>query len=179
MKKRTVFGITAVVILALVLGALGGYLAATTTTNQSAAAQVTQLSDGKPHIVSPSTLTQLAPVIGVAYWAGERPDTKIALTVTESTIYVRYLSPSAAADSAKPALTVATYRDINGYESLAAQSTASQAQSGAVIAVKDSDPLSTYFAFPSSTFEVEVYSPMSGESTKLVNDGSITPIASR
>lgn len=179
MKKRTVLGIAAVVILALALGALGGYVAAVATTNQSATAQVAQLSDGKPHIVSSSTLAQLAPVIGVAYWAGERPDTKIALTVTESTIYVRYVSPTAAADSAKPALTVATYRNIDGYASLAAQTTASHAQSGAVIAVKGSDPLSTYFAFPSSTFEVEVYSPMSGESTKLVNNGSITPVASR
>ncbi|WP_426624914.1 hypothetical protein ACPPVW_02150 [Leifsonia sp. McL0607] len=179
MKKRTAFGVAIVVILALALGALGGYLAAQSTTNQSTTAQVTQLSDGKPHIVSASTLTHLAPIIGIAYWAGERPDSKIALTVTESTIYVRYLRPTAAADSAKPTLTVATYRNIDGFGSLTAQSTASHAQSGAVIAVKATDPLSTYFAFPSSTFEVEVYSPMSGESTKLVNNGSVTPITAR
>lgn len=179
MKKRTAWGIAAVVVLALALGGLGGYLAAVSTTNRSAAAQIAQLTDGKPHIVSATTLSEVSPLIGVAYWAGERPNTKLALTVTQSTIYVRYLAPDAAANSTKPTLTIATYRDIDGYESLAAQSGSAHAQSGAVIAVKASDPLSTYFAFPNSTFQVEVFSPASGESTKMVNNGAVTPIVSR
>lgn len=179
MKKRSILAVVAVVVLALGLGALGGYVAALAAPGNRAVDQLSGFRDSKPHIVSATTLSQLAPVIGTSYWAGQRPDTEIALTVTQAAIYVRYLPASAAPDSKKPVLTVATYRDLDGYGALTSQAAAVKARSGAIIAATASDPLSTYFAFPNSTFEVEVYSPMSGESRKLVNDGSVTPVPSR
>lgn len=138
------------------------------------------IADGRPHLVSSQELEELGPLLGTIYWAGERNETALELTVLPSTITIRYLPAGATVGAKTEVLTVATYRDVVGYEALedlGDNATLSQATSGAIIAVPHANPESAYFAFPSGAFQVEVYSPEDGQALELVKLGQVRLVA--
>ncbi|MFE7508478.1 hypothetical protein [Promicromonospora sp. NPDC057488] len=150
--------------------------------DQAAAAAISAADDvriGVPTVVSAETLERVSADHYPLYWAGEIPDTQIELTLTaDSGTFVRYLPADAKAGDSDKYLTVATYDAITGYEGLKSAdkdvAKVEQSKSGAVIAVFDDRPLSTYFSFQNATFQVEVFSPEKNESKKLTDDGTIS-----
>lgn len=177
--SKIVLGI-AIALLVIVAG-VGGWLlrgsdggsAATTTTPVASGVKV-----GVPTIVSTTELEKIAADHYPVYWAGERPGTKIEVTLTsKDAVFVRYLPKSADAGEKKQYLTIGTYGDIDGYAALTAAKKkvahVVTGQNGAVIAVFKSRPTSTYFSFENAGFQVEVFSPKRGESKKLTDDGTI------
>lgn len=170
-------------------GGVGGWLLRGSTENSEvsdsgtggmhAAAVTGGIEVGVPTIVTAAQLEQFASDHYPMYWARERPDTQIELTVTsKDAVFVRYLPKDAKAGDQQQYLTVATYGDIDGYTALTAAkkdvATVVQGQNRAVIAVFKSRPNSTYFSFKNAGFQVEVFSPKKGESERLTDDGSIT-----
>lgn len=186
-RQKVVLGV-AVALLVAIAG-VGGWLLQRGSTGASEAsdpgssnvhtAAVTGgIEVGVPTIVTAAQLKQFASDHYPMYWAGNRPDTQIELTVTsKDAIFVRYLPKDAKAGGQRPYLTVATYGDIDGYTALTAAkkrvASVVQGQNGAVIAVFNSRPNSTYFSFKNAGFQVEVFSPKKGESKRLTDDGSI------
>lgn len=133
-----------------------------------------------PAIVTEDELRTFGAANGPVYWAGPKDGVEYELTITESgTFYVRYLTDGAAAgDTSNDFLSVATYPNIDGYDNLVqagAQDDAASTltDSGALIVTTSAAPLSTYFSFEGMGFQVEVYSPDSGGSLALVEDGTV------
>lgn len=184
-RRRARHATTALV---LTLGVVGGLAACTgdpPTTDAPSTAAPTEsagtvpLAPGVPTIVTPAELVTYATARGLVYWAGEVPDHHIELTAGSAATYVRYLPEDTMAGSDEPALTVATYPDVDGYtalQQLDGDATTTVAASGALIYTPESAPASVYFAFPGSTFQVEVYSPTEGQALELTNDGSVRPV---
>jgi hypothetical protein len=139
---------------------------------------VAGLQPGVPKIISVAELKDLATERGPIYWAGERDDTHIEATVTpEGGVYVRYLPDTVTAGSDDLYLTVGTYESVDGYDALAAanadEADVVLAESGAIITTFTSAPDSTYFAFPKTSFQVEVFSPESGQARSMTETGEI------
>lgn len=163
---------------ALVVGWLFGWGNRSLDAETAHIAAAQDVKVGVPTIVSPEQLKELAGVRYPLYWAGDRPGTQLELTVTaRNGVFVRYLPASVSAGAPGKYLTIATYESIDGYDALRGASKrgadVGMAKSGAVIAVFKSRPLSTYFSFPSASFQVEVYSPRPGESERLTDDGDV------
>lgn len=178
-KSRVVLG--SLIALLVVAAGAGGWLLRGNDDESSAASSDAgySIKVGVPTILSPSELKSFAGDHAPVYWAGERPDTKLEVTLTsKNAIFVRYLPDDEKAGSSKQYLTVGTYDSIDGYAALSAArknvATVAQAQQGAVIAVFKNRPLSTYFSFRNGGFQVEVFSPRPGESKQLTDDGTIT-----
>lgn len=131
-----------------------------------------------PRTLGEDELTAFARDRGLVYWAGERDGYSIELTVGSSATFVRYLPDGVDPGSDEPALTIATYPDVDGPSALenADDADTQVAESGAIIVNPAASPENVYFAFPGSTFQVEVYSPVEGEALALTNDGSIRPV---
>jgi hypothetical protein len=182
--RRRIRNATASLVLAL--GVTGGLVGCTddppttdaTSNAPTEATDAVPVPEGVPTIVTPAELVTFATSRGLVYWAGEVPDHSIELTAGSTATYVRYLPEDAIAASADPALTIATYPDVDGYAALEQlDGTATTvAGSGALIYTPESAPQSVYFAFPGSTFQVEVYSPTEGQALELTNDGSVRPV---
>lgn len=180
-RPRTTMWIVVVILLFLALLGGGYALFSGNDDNDSAAtsvAGVAGLKPGVPTILSVGELKDLAADHGTVYWAGERPNTQIEVTVTtDGGTYVRYLPKGVPAGSKDEFLTIGTYSAVDGYSALSAakksQADVETSQSGAVIATFKSAPDSTYFAFPKTSFQVEVYSPVKGEARQLTESGSI------
>jgi len=171
------------VLLLLAAFGVGGYLLGHDGT-RSGVAGAEGLRPGVPTIVSVSQLENLAAARGPIYWAGVRPGRRFEVTLTtRGGIYVRYLPKGVSAGSKHPYLTVGTYDFVNGYGALiGAKKRDAQVEvtrSGAVIATFHSAPDSTYFAFPTAAFQVEVFSPVAGQSRALTKSGDITLVPSR
>lgn len=167
-----VVGITAALLVGWWLGSAG-------SSSAEAQGSAVNISVDEPVIVTADELHEVAQSHYPLYWAGERPDTSIELTLTSAGgAFVRYLPPDAKAGASQEYLTVGTYYAVDGYSSLAAVDPDTAhvvtAQNGAVIVTFDSDPLSTYFSFPRASFQVEVFSPTTAESKTLTDDGTIT-----
>lgn len=118
---------------------------------------------GVPTIMSLDEIHDLGAEKGPLYWAGPRDGVHYEVTVTsEGGTYIRYLPDDVEAGTKEHYLTVGTYASINGYDALAAakqrDADVEVANSGAVIATFKSAALSTYFAFPKASFQVEVFS---------------------
>ena len=92
-------------------------------------------------------------------------------------IYIRYLPEGVEAGSEDLFLTVGTYDLLEGYDALTSASKSKAdvvvSESGAAIATFKAAPLSTYFAFPDGTFQVEVFSPKKREARDLTESGAI------
>lgn len=129
-----------------------------------------------PRLVTAEELAAVATDRGPVYWAGEREGQVIELTLGTSATFVRYLAPEAEVGADEPALTVATYRDIDGFGSLEGSESTVMAQSGAIIYAPADNPESVYFAFPGATFQVEVFSPVPDEAATLTDDGAVRPV---
>ncbi|MFD6446244.1 hypothetical protein ACFWEJ_14170 [Promicromonospora sp. NPDC060204] len=180
--KVTLVALVAVVLLvAVAVGSWSIRGAQANSADQAASAAIAAAEDirvGVPTVVSAQTLEQVSANHYPLYWAGEIPDTKIELTLTaNSGTFVRYLPQNAKAGDPDKYLTVATYEAISGYDGLKSAdedlATVEHSKSGAVIAVFDDRPLSTYFSFQNAAFQVEVFSPEKDESKKLTDDGTI------
>jgi hypothetical protein len=137
-------------------------------------------SIGVPRIVSEKELRAFGVKNGPIYWAGTQSNMQYELTQTANgSVFIRYLPAGASAgDVQRNFLSVATYPIVDGYAQLVQASTAKNAtadetQSGALVVTYSSASNSTYFSFPASNFQVEVFSPAAGESKKLVDAGTI------
>ncbi len=177
-SQKIVFSVLGVVAITAAL-LVGWWFGGTSASSADAQGIAPGITVDQPVIVSEEQLLEVANAHYPLYWAGERPDTDIELTVTSAGgAFVRYLPDGATAGADSEYLTVGTYYAVDGYSSLAAvdPSTAeiSEAQSGAVMVTFNSDPKSTYFSFPRAAFQVEVFSPTADEASTLVGDGSIT-----
>jgi len=133
-----------------------------------------------PRIVTEDELRSFGALNGPVYWAGPQDDVEYELTITDSgTFYVRYLTGGAAAgDTTDRFLSVATYPNIDGYDNLVQAgaedgATSTLTDGGALIVSTTLAPLSTYFSFEGLGFQVEVYSPKTGESLSLVEAGTV------
>lgn len=117
------------------------------------------------------------------YWAGERDDTKLELTITEAgNVSVRYVARGADIGTREsPFLTVNTYPVEGGYDALLEASKMPGAEtvpadSGALIVTQSDNPESAYFSFPGQGFQVEVYDPKPGRALEIVGSGVVQPV---
>lgn len=187
-RRRGVVGV--LLLLALLLGA--GLLALVlwftgvlksggtsgTSSRTSVSAPAGDIPVGVPTVVSLKQLQELAASRGPIYWAGQRKNTKLEVTVTtKGAIFVRYLPQSASAGTKSRYLSIGTYQDGVGYTALtsasAKRANVVRAKTGAVIATFKKQPMSTYFSFPHAAFQVEVYSPTKGQSRRMTDNGQI------
>lgn len=175
-RSKLVAGVVAVLLLIAAAG-VGGWLlgrhhgAGNTTVAGG-------LKPGVPKILTAAQVRQLGAEDGPLYWVGERPGTKLEVTLTSrGGTYIRYLPDDAEVGTKQPYLTIGTYDAIDGYSGLAAAKKSDaevvQGSNGAVIATFKSTPNSTYFAFPNGSFQVEVFSPNAGEARDLTDKGTV------
>ena len=165
-------------IVAIALTAFFVWPALSPTNSSTAGPSATGVS--WPALVTEGELRTFGAANGPVYWAGPKDGVEYELTITESgTFYVRYLTDGAAAgDTSNDFLSVATYPNIDGYDNLVQAGAQDDAVStltdgGALIVTTSAAPLSTYFSFEGVGFQVEVYSPDSGGSLALVEDGTV------
>jgi hypothetical protein len=169
---------TLVAVFATIAVALAAFLLwplLTGATNDSPAADSTW-----PRIVSEAELREFGAINGPVYWAGPEDNMQYELTITNTgTFYIRYLPEgTAVGDPGDNFLSVATYPNIDGYDNLVQAgardgATAVLTEGGALIVATPEAPLSTYFSFEGSGFQVEVFSPDEGVSMELVKAGTV------
>lgn len=164
--------------LALWLTGVIGTSGSSSTSTTAMAAPAGDIPVGVPTVVSVKQLQELAGSRGPIYWAGQRRNTKLEVTVTtKGAVFVRYLPQDASAGTKSKYLTVGTYDDNVGYTALtsasAKRASVVKAKSGAVIATFKKEPTSTYFSFPQAAFQVEVYAPRPWQSRKMTDAGQI------
>jgi hypothetical protein len=118
------------------------------------------------------------------YWAGERPNQKYELTISDQgNVFIRYLDPSTPIGSRRVAsLTIGTYPVPNAYAALqkaAAKPGAKtdQTADGGLVVTNSSNPQSVYIAFPGSNHQIEVYDPDPKTALSLATSGAIVPIS--
>jgi hypothetical protein len=137
-----------------------------------------------PRAVSAGELGAVAArVARPVFWAGPRARTVYELTRTENgRVYVRYLPrKSEVGNESIRALTVATYAVSNGYVDLQAAarrrgSVKLEIENNGLVVYNDSSPGDIYLSYPGAGYQVEVYSPVSGQSLELVASGKIRPV---
>ncbi|MCP2256218.1 hypothetical protein LY13_005005 [Prauserella aidingensis] len=177
MSTRTKSLLVAAVVLLIVVSGATGWLLRGNGDITNAAAK-SDVPVGVPTIVSQGELSEMARHHYPFYAAGNRPGTKMEVTVTKkSAVFVRYLPDDVDAGDKGEYLTVSTYQAIDGYDALKGAdkdaADVTESKNGAIIAVFKERPLSTYFSFKNAGFQVEVFSPKSGESKKLTDGGDI------
>ena len=137
-----------------------------------------------PAVVDSGDLRALSAELGhPLYWAGPRPGTELELSREgNGDIYVRYLTGGAQAGDPRPNfLTVGTYPvpDAAGAVRRAASQAGSEpldvAHGGTGFVDPDS-PGSVYMAYPGADYQIEVFTPASGEALRLVEAGKIVPV---
>lgn len=146
------------------------------------AAAPTAPSAGVPEIASLDDLRALADSGETFYWAGVRGGTRIELTATDGTVFIRYLPPNQPAGSAEPVLTVATYPRSNGFEEV---TTAAEGENvttielplGGLAVVDNATGTNVHLAYPDQPYQAEVYSPTAGLARTLVANGTIRPFS--
>lgn len=177
-SRRRRWALVALAVLLLAGIAAFGYVLWQRGGSGNSVAGVPGLRPGVPRIVSLSQLKSFAAEEGPIYWAGPRAGSEYEVTVTtDGSTFVRYLPHGVAAGSRRDFLTVGTYSAIDGYNALVTakmrDADVNVGRSGAVIATFHSAPDSTYFSFPRASFEVEVFSPVAGQSRRMTESGQI------
>jgi hypothetical protein len=135
---------------------------------------------------TPASLRSLAASVRhPVYWAGARAGFKYELTRTaDGRIYIRYLPAGVAiGDTHANYLAIGTYpvKDaVAAVKGIAKrEKTSTLGLSGGGVAVQDRDhPTSVYFAYPGSSYEVEVYDPSPARARQLVLSGQISAVGS-
>jgi hypothetical protein len=135
-------------------------------------------SPAVPVIASVADLRALADSGERFYWAGVRGGTKIELTVTDGTVFIRYLPPGEPSGSSTPLLTVATYPRANGFEEVTRASeggsvTAIDLPRGGLAVVDETTGTNVHLAYPDESYQVEVYAPEAGVARRLVANGTV------
>lgn len=135
-----------------------------------------------PVEISARGLTTLATAQPI-YWAGERPGTKLELTVTSSgNVFVRYLDKATPIGAKnREFLTVGTYPVSGALELLQHEATRTNAvtkqlNGGGLVLVDKSHPQSVYVAYPGIDYQVEVYDPTPKQALDLVLSAAVGPI---
>jgi hypothetical protein len=135
--------------------------------------------------LSASALSSWAATAGhPIYWAGPEQGYRYELThTTDGRTYIRYLPAGVALGSAAPDyLTVGTYPVKGALSTVRAIGSKSggsliKLPAGGWAAVDPDHPLSTYMAYPSLGYEIEVYAPSSGTARRLVSSGGVGPVS--
>lgn len=117
------------------------------------------------------------------YWAGPRLGVKYEVSrPEEGRTFVRYLPKGEKAESAKPFLTVGSYRKADALKSIRELGQ----KPGAVLVrivgggagyTKAPQATSAYLAFPGVETQVEVYDPKPGKALDLIRSGAIVPVS--
>ena len=117
------------------------------------------------------------------YWAGARPKTTYELTRTKSgRVYIRYLPPGVrVGDSSADHVTVGTYPQRNALAALKAsaakiKATPIELPGGGIAYIDTKRPTSAYLAYPDAEAQVEVYTPDSKRTERLVTSRKIQPV---
>lgn len=142
------------------------------------------LKTGVPTALTESQLRAFGRAQAVpVYWAGPQANRRYEVTRTaDGRIYIRYLTPKGAVGSPQTRfLTVGTYPGSNAYGALRTVgrrkgSLQVRTQSGALVVWATANPKSVYFAFPQTSFQVEVYSPARGRARSLVLGGQVSRV---
>ena len=179
-RTRVLGGVIgALVVVALGLGVVLAWQALNPTSTSSPEAEATPEASW-PRFVSETELREFGAANGPVYWAGPQDGVQYELTITNTgTFYVRYLPAGVPlGEPGDDFLTVATYPNIDGYDNLVQAgardgATSTLTQGGALIVTTPEAPQSTYFSFEGLGFQVEVFSPDSGASFSLVEDGTV------
>ena len=136
--------------------------------------------------VSLAALTALAgSSASPVYWAGPRQGSTYELTKTaDGRAFIRYLPRGVAVGTDKPYLTIGTYPVAGAFtvaNTLARRSGSVKLRigGGAVAFYDPSSPSNVYFAYPGSSYRVEVYDPSPAEARRLVSSGQVVPVTAQ
>jgi hypothetical protein len=116
------------------------------------------------------------------YWAGTQTGVGYELTAApDGRMYVRYLPKGVAVGSRTPYLTVGTYPLSNAFTATSAAahkkgSVIVPSSAGAIAFYYRAHPTSVFVAYPSSDYQVEVYSPTAAQAKSLVTSGRIDKV---
>jgi hypothetical protein len=117
------------------------------------------------------------------YWAGPRLGVKYEVSrPEEGRTFVRYLPKGEEAESAKPFLTVGSYRKPDALKSIQELGQKPGAVlvrivGGGAAYTKTPQATSAYLAFPGVETQVEVYDPKPGKALDLIRSGAIVPVS--
>lgn len=133
-----------------------------------------------PTVVTPDELRNAASTRPV-YWAGELPQRRLEVTVTERGTFVRYLPAAARVGGREQALTIATYQLANAWD--VAQRAARRRDAheqrlsdGRIAVWRTTRPTSVYLARSGSAVLVEVFDPDPRKARHLSLAGLIQPV---
>jgi hypothetical protein len=176
-RRRQLLGIVMVVCIALLAGFLAWLLLVRGDDDSSNAAPATPPA-AVPEIASVARLRALADSGETFYWAGTRSGTRIELTVTDGTVFVRYLPVGEEAGSSSPALTVATYPRANGFDEVSRAAEGENVSTielprGGLAVVDETTGTNVHLAYPDQPYQAEVYSPQAGLARTLVANGTV------
>jgi hypothetical protein len=130
------------------------------------------------------TLKTIAAVLGhPIYWAGARPGITYELTrTTDGRVYIRYLPKGVKiGDRSASYLIVATYPVQNAYRAVQTAAKEKGAETfdvagGGKAVLNKGAPTNVYLAYPSSSYQIEVFDPKPGRARSLVASGKIRPV---
>jgi hypothetical protein len=135
----------------------------------------------------PASLEELKALAGSSaapiYWAGPRPDSTYELTKTaDGRVFIRYLPPGVAVGTDKGYLTIGTYPVAHAFAvsrelSQRSGSVKVRITDGGVAFYETKSPANVYFAYPGSSYQIEVYDPSPAEALRLVSSGRVAPIS--
>jgi len=176
-----VLGIAAIAAIGLAAALIAWLLIDRSDDETSTATSAAQPA-GAPEIASLDDLRALADSGEMFYWAGVRGGTRIELTATDGTVFIRYLPPNQPAGSGEPVLTVATYPRANGFEEVSNAAEGENVEkidlpSGGLAVVDESTGTNVHLAYPDQPFQAEVYSPRADLARTLVENGTIRPFS--
>ena len=174
-------GIAAIIAIGLA-AALVAWLLIDRSDDETSTATPPAQPAGVPEIASLDDLRALADSGETFYWAGVRGGTRIELTATDGTVFIRYLPPDQPAGSGEPVLTVATYPRANGFEEVSNAAEGENVEkidlpSGGLAVVDETTGTNVHLAYPDKPFQAEVYSPRTDLARTLVENGAIRPFS--
>jgi hypothetical protein len=137
-----------------------------------------------PVAVGEADLAALAQSVGhPVYWAGERENTTLELTETNSgNVFIRYLPSGTEVGAEQPAfLTVGTYpyKDaILALEEVGQREGAvvREIEGGGLAVTSGKSPTSVYIAYPDDDLQIEVYDPDAEAALDLATSGEVRPV---
>jgi len=135
-------------------------------------------------LVSQAQLEHLAASVSrPVYWAGPKSGFSYELTTTSTgRIFIRYLPGGVKAGDPRPDyLVVGTYAQPDSFADLTQAgkrkgSVALAIDNGGIALLSSKRPSNVYFAYPRTTYQVEVYAPSGDTARRLVLAGQIRPL---
>jgi hypothetical protein len=138
---------------------------------------------GAPVAATEEQLRQVAASLDhPLYWLGPKPGFTYELTrLADSEIYIRYLPKGVAVADERPGYeSVGTYAAADGLaEAKSAggdDGSSFEIPNGGKAYYSRSSPTNVHFAFPGSSYHVEVFHPVAAQARGLVRSGTVVPI---